>query len=90
MFVPFVRGSRFFRALVLTVALFSFLLWLYIVLRIVFNRVSMAADFIYGVHVSFWVMGAGAFVVSFLATFVYLWLWGRFGERFPTMFEHRQ
>lgn len=83
MVIPFFRANRFFRALVLTVGIFSFLLWLYIILRIVFNHVSMGADFIYGVRISFWVLGAISFVVSFLCTFVYLWLWFRFDRFSP-------
>lgn len=91
MLIPFVRQSRFFRALVLTTSLFSFLLWLYIVLRIVFNHVDMGADFIYGIRISFWVLGAIAFVVSFFSTFLYLWLWGRFdrGSQGVTPYEYR-
>lgn len=79
MFVPFLRGSRFLRALVLTTGVFSFLLWLYIVMRIVFTPVDMGAPFIRGVVlIPIWVLGALAFAVSFLSTFLYLWLWGRF------------
>ena len=84
MFVAFLRGSRFLRALTLTTAVFSFLLWLYIVLRIVFNHVNVRSPFISSIpSLSFWVLGGLAFALSFGATLVYLWLWGRF--RAPPM-----
>ncbi len=90
MVIPFVRQSRFLRALVLTTSVFSFLLWLYIVLRIVFNHVDMGADFIYGMRPTFWELGAFSFAVSFLSTFVYLWLWGRFDRMPPGMTGYQQ
>jgi len=40
-------------------ALFVFLLWLYIVLRVVFNDVNVMSPFIYRIpSLSFWVPGA--------------------------------
>jgi hypothetical protein len=93
MFVPFLRRSRFLRALVLTAGVFSFLLWLYIVLRVVFNHVNVMSPFIYRIpSLSFWVLGAWSFAMGFACTFVYLWLWGRFGRSsaFPGSYEYRE
>ena len=67
----------FLRALVLTTGVFSFLLWLYIILRIVFNHVNVMSAFIDRIPISFWVLGAFSFVVSFLCMLVYVWFWGR-------------
>jgi len=79
MIVSFMRRSAFLRALVLTMGIFSFLLWLYIILRIVFNHVSVVSPFISRIpSVSFWVLGAFSFVVSFLCMLFYLWVWGPF------------
>ncbi len=79
MVISWVRGSRFLRALVLTTGVFSFLLWLYIVLRVVFNGANLFAPFIYSIpSIRIWVLGAVSFALCFLCTFVYLWLWGRF------------
>lgn len=65
----------------MTTGVFSFLLWLYIVMRIVFDDVNVLSPFISRVpSLSFWVLGAISFVVSFLCTVVYLWLWGRSGR----------
>ena len=81
MVVPFLRRSPFFRSLVLTTGVFSFLLWLYIVMRIVFNHVNVMTPFVNRVpSISFWVLGAISFAVSFLSMFLYLWLWGRSGR----------
>lgn len=79
MAVPSLRSSRFFRALVLTVAAFSFLLWLHTTLRVIVNGVDPPEPFVPGLRsVSFLAVGVLSFGVSFLSTFVYLWLWGRF------------
>ncbi len=79
MAIPSFRGSRFFRALVLTVGVFSFLLWLYTTLRVIVNGVNPPEPFVPGVRSpSFLAVGVLSFGVCFLSTFVYLWLWGRF------------
>lgn len=76
--VAFLRRSRLLRALVVTVGLFSFLAWLYIILRIVFNGVPVTSPFLdHFPSLSFWVLGAFTFALSFLCTLVYVWLWGR-------------
>lgn len=92
MVIPFVRANRFFRAFVLTVAVFSFLLWFYIILRIVFNRVSLSAPFIVGIPgVTFVGLGAFSFGVSFVFTFLYLWIWARFDRTpvYPPWYQQR-
>ena len=79
MSVPFLRASRFFRALVLTTGVFSFLLWLYIVLRVLISGVDVHWPFVDSVPgLSISAMGAFSFGLSFLCMFLYLWLWGRF------------
>lgn len=72
------RTSRIFRSFVLTVAVFSLLLWIYIVLRIVVNDVDPPSPFLPNLPFSVIDVGAASFALSALATFVYLWLWGRF------------
>ena len=79
MVVPFLQRSRFLRALVLTTGVFSFLLWLYIVLRIVVNNIDPPEPFLPGMRSpSFLTVGAFAFGLSFLSLLAYLWLWGKF------------
>src|SRR5213594_4329594 len=84
MVVHLLRSSRFFRSLVLTTWVFSVLLWLYIVARIIVNQVDVHMPFVDSVpSLSFSAMGAFAFGLSFLSMFIYLWLWGRFDRRSP-------
>jgi hypothetical protein len=72
--------SRFPRALVLTTAVYSMLLWLYVVGRLVFSGVDVTYPFLDSVPgISIAAVGIAAFVVSFACTLVYLTLWGRFG-----------
>jgi hypothetical protein len=79
MAVPLLRTSRFFRALVLTTGVFSFLLWLYTTLRVLVNGINPPEPFFPGVRsVSFLTVGVLSFGVSFMSMLVYLWLWGRF------------
>ena len=79
MAIPFLRGSRLLHALVLTAWVSSFLLWFYILLRIVFNHVDVHWPFVDSVSfVSISAMGAFSFSVFVASMFVYLWLWGRF------------
>lgn len=80
MAIPFLQNNRFLRALVLTTAIFSFLAWLYIVLRVVINGIDPPMSFLNSFpSISFSDVGAFTFGLSALSTFVYLWLWGRFG-----------
>ncbi len=90
MVISWVRGSRFLRALVLTTGVFSLLLWLYIVLRVVFNSANRFAPFIYSISwIRIWVLGAILFDLCFPCTFVYVWLWGRF-DRLPVLLSGYQ
>jgi hypothetical protein len=80
-FLQLIRNNRFLRSAVLTTLIFSFLIWLYIVVRIIVNNVDAHTPFVDSVpSVSFSALGAFAFGVSFVSTFLYLWLWGRFGR----------
>ncbi len=93
MIVPFLRRSTFLRALVAATGIFSFLLWLYIVMRIVFNHVDLRSPFIDRIpSLSFWVLGAISFVVSFLSVLIYIWLWGPFSRAtmIPASYDWRR
>ncbi len=75
---PTLAGSRLFRSLVLATSVFSLLLWVYIVIRIVFNDVDVTTPFVDAVpFLSFEVLGALTFGLSFVCTVLYFWLWGR-------------
>ena len=79
MAVPLLRTSRFLRALVLTAWVSSFLLWLYIVVRVVVNGIDPPLPFFNSVpYVSFSMVGAFAFFVFTVSMFLYLWLWSPF------------
>jgi hypothetical protein len=81
MAAPLLRSSQFLRSLVLSTWVFSMLLWLYIVARIIVNGVDVHTPFVDSVpSVSFSALGAFAFGLSFLTMFFYLWIWGRFGR----------
>ena len=81
MAVPFFRSSPFFRALVLTTGVFSFLLWLYTSMRVIVNGIDPPEPFLPGVRgLSFLAVGVFSFAMSFLCTLVYTWLWGRFAR----------
>jgi hypothetical protein len=61
------------KAVFLTLSLYTFLLWLYIVARIIFSRVVPDSLFIDGVpFLSFWVLGVIAFVLSMGCTYLFL------------------
>ncbi len=65
------------RALTLSVWLYSLFLWFYIVLRIVFSRVSLFSPFIDSVpFLTFFRLGMISFAVSFVSFFVYMAVWG--------------
>ncbi len=91
MAVSLVRSSRFLRSLVLTVWVFSLLLWLYIVVRIIVNGVDVHSPFVDSIPgMSFSATAAFSFVLSFLSMFTYLWLWGRFDRMRPMQFGSEQ
>jgi hypothetical protein len=72
-----VTMGRLSKALVFSVWLYSLLLWFYIVLRILVNRVPLFNSFIQGLpFFSFFNLGILSFVTSFVALVVYLTLWG--------------
>jgi hypothetical protein len=76
---------QFFRSLILTTAVFSMLLWLYIVVRIVISGVDVHYPFVDSIPaISISAMGVFAFGLSFLCTFIYLAIWGGFGHRMPS------
>ena len=61
------------KAIFLTLSMYTFLLWLYIIGRIIFNRVRLDSPFIDGVpFLSFWILGAIAFILSMVFTYLYL------------------
>ena len=79
MLVQMLRNSRILRSFLLTIWFASFLVWLYIVARIVINNVDVHTPFLDTVpSVSFESLGVFAFGLSCVAMFAYLWLWGRF------------
>ncbi len=70
--------SRFIRALVLTIGLFSLLLWLYVAGRLIFAGVDVHYPFIDSVPgISIAMVGVGSFILSFVCILAYLTLWGR-------------
>ncbi len=85
MAIPFLRNSRFLRAFLLTVGVFSFLTWIYVLLRVIVNHVDPPSSFLNSFpSISVSLVGVSAFGLSALCMFVYLWLWGRFDRRPPT------
>ncbi len=69
--------SGFFRALIGTTWLFSSLLWLYIMLRIVFDGVDVHYPFIDRFpSISITMVGVGTFGLAFICMLTYLTLWG--------------
>ncbi len=79
MVLPYLRKSRFLRALVLTAWVGSLLVWLYVVARVVVNVVDVHWPFVDSVpSISVSAMGAFSFGLFCVSMFAYLWLWGRF------------
>jgi hypothetical protein len=69
--------TRFLRALVLTTGVYSLLLWLYVVGRLVFAGVDITYPFLDSVPgISIALVGVVSFVVSFLCALLYLTIWG--------------
>jgi hypothetical protein len=72
-----IRESRFLRALLLTVWLYSLLLWLYIVMRVLGEDVLLFMSFIDFIPwLLFWQLGAMSFLLSAACMLTYLFLWG--------------
>ena len=65
------------RAIILSFWLYSLLFWLYIVARIVINRVNPTSRFIPSVpFFTFMNLGVSTFILSFVCLIVYLSVWG--------------
>jgi len=70
--------TKFWRALTLSVCLYSLLLWFYVVLRIVFSHVNLYSRFIDFVpFFNFLNLGILSFLLSFAACVIYLTFWER-------------
>ncbi len=69
--------SRVLRAFILSVGVYSFLVWLYVAARVVTNDHIVFDPVILSLpYVNFWQLGAISFLVSFICMFIYLALWG--------------
>jgi hypothetical protein len=69
--------ARFLRALVLTTWFYGLLAWIYVAARILTNDDVVFEPFIYTIPwLSFWELGAAAFIISSVCMFVYLYIWG--------------
>lgn len=72
-----IRDSRLLRATILTVWLYSLLIWLYVAVRIVTYDYIVFDPFVYHIPwLSFGTLGAITFTLSAFCMFVYLYLWG--------------
>ena len=70
----------FFRSLVLTTWIYSTLLWLYILVRIIVSGVDVHYPFVDSIQfISISATGVFAFGLSFLSMFLYLAIWGKSG-----------
>jgi len=69
-------ASRFFRALVLSAWLYSLMLWLYIVARILISGADVHYPFVDSIpSISISAMGVASFLLSFVSMAVYFTLW---------------
>jgi hypothetical protein len=62
------------KALFLTFWVYSTLIWLYCVARIIINNVEPWDLFINGIPITFWELGSVAFLVSAVCFYAYLYL----------------
>lgn len=70
------------KALLLTTWLYSLLLWIYIVMRIIISGVIMTHLFISSIpYLTFAILGMISFTLSFVSLFAYLVLSDETGER---------
>ena len=60
------------RALFLTSWIYTTLVWLYCVARIIINEIDPGDPFIIGIPITFWELGIVAFVISAISCFFYL------------------
>jgi hypothetical protein len=66
------------KAFTISVWFYSLLLWFYVTLRVVFDRVSLTNRFIdYIPFFTFLNTGILSFVISFVSLLVYLMVWGK-------------
>jgi hypothetical protein len=71
-------ASRFLRALVFSTWIYSLMLWLYIVARIVISGVDVHWPFVDSIQfISISEMGIFTFGLSFLSMIVYFTYWGK-------------
>jgi len=59
-------------AFFLTGCVYSFLIWLYVVIRLLAFRIQIWERFIYDVPITFWQLAIGAFVASAVCFFLFL------------------
>lgn len=72
------RLGYFLKGLVLATWLYSLLLWVYIVMRIVFSNVHMSSVFIDGIpNITFLNLGIFSFCLSFASLIIFVTFWGR-------------
>ena len=72
---------QFLRALTLTIAIFSSLLWLYVAGSAIFAGVDVHYPFLDSVPgISISAVGVASFVLAFAATLIYLTFWGWKGK----------
>ena len=75
---------RVHRAIILSTWFYSLLFWLYVVVRIIVNRIDPNDLFSLSVpYITFFVVGALTFTLSFICLVVYLAKWG-----FRNGYEH--
>jgi hypothetical protein len=70
--------SRILRALVFSTWLYSLMLWLYIVARVVISGVDVHYPFLDSIpSISISALGAASFLASFISMAIYFTFWGR-------------
>lgn len=68
--------SRFLRALLLATCIYSFLMWIYTIARIIVSNIDPWELFISYIPIPFYIVGIISFVVSFICMVLYLYYWG--------------
>jgi hypothetical protein len=71
-------ASRFLKALFFSTWLYSLMLWLYIVARVVISGVDVHYPFVDSIQsISISEMGAASFLLSFVCLVIYMTFWGK-------------
>ncbi len=71
-------ASRFLRALFFCTWLYSLMLWLYIVARVVISGVDVHYPFVDSIpSISISEMGVASFLLSFVCLVIYMTFWGK-------------